>query len=362
MRTATVAISLALSAGCHVISRIDNTRPGAERITHHLDHPTPRRPQVQIGDAGVLRFVEPLECPTERTSEIQNSTEVITGPNIATFVVGMIATSFGAIALAKGSFDRDTPFIIAGAAGLAAGLPLTIGPRLDNTHELRAGAPSAAITTAGPSEPCGERPLAAKQASIAVHGLELNGTVDGKGRFSISPFSVIDAYQVEKLSPWDAIITIDHQAPFTQLVPGGDLAIHAFEFLQHLDVDGAIAPMHLVPGIVPGLLRVSLTSNSSGPMLRIVLSLGNDGPGDATAVRGQIAAQSSMLDSRMLYIGAIKKGATVTRELLLPITPALAAALRDDPLDLSIELRDGHGTAPTAPVKFRGVVMAEAPR
>jgi hypothetical protein len=46
----------------------------------------------------------------------------------------------------------------------------------------------------------------------------------------------------------------------------------------------------------------------------------------------------------------------------LPITPGLAATLRDDPLDLSIELRDGHGTAPAMPVKFRGVVMAEAPR
>lgn len=69
-----------------------------------------------------------------------------------------------------------------------------------------------------------------------------------------------------------------------------------------------------------------------------------------------------MIDSRMMYFGAIKKGMTVTRELLVPISPALAATLRDDPLDLSMELRDAHGTAPTTPVKFRGVVMAEAPR
>ena len=359
MRSAIVAMSL---AGCHVISQIDNTRPGAERVTHHLDHPTPRRPQIEVGDAGTLRFVEPLECPTERTTETENTTEVIRGPNIATFIVGMIATSAGAIVLAKGGFDHNAPLVAGGIAGLAIGVPLTVGPWLDDTHELRSGPAGAQITTAGPSEPCGERPLAAKQASIAVHGIELDGAIDDQGRFSISPFSVIDAYKVEKLPPWDAVITIDRQAPFTQLVAGSDFAIHALEFLKHLDVETGIAPMHLVPGIVAGPLRASLTSNAGGPVLRIVLSLGNDGPGDATAVRGQLAAQSTMIDSRMMYFGAIRKGMTVTRELLVPITPALAATLRDESLDLSMELRDGHGTAPTTPVKFRGVVMAEAPR
>ncbi len=359
MRSAIVAIGL---AGCHVISQVDNTRPGPEHVTHHLDQPSPRRPQIEVGIAGAIRFVEPLECPTERTTDTINTSEVIRGPNIATFIVGMIATSVGAIVLAKGSFDKNGPLIATGGVGLAVGIPLTIGPWLDDTHELHTGAPGAPITVAGQTEPCGERPLAAKLASIAVHGIELDGTIDDKGVFSISPFSVVDAYQVEKLPPWDTVITIDRQAPFTQLVPGGDFAIHALEFLQHLDVDTAIAPMRMVPGIVAGPLRASLTSTASGPVLRIVLSLGNDGPGDATAVRGQLAAQSSMIDSRMMYFGAIKKGMTVTRELLVPISPALAATLRDDPLDLSMELRDAHGTAPTTPVKFRGVVMAEAPR
>ena len=202
----------------------------------------------------------------------------------------------------------------------------------------------------------------AKAATLAVHGLEISGTVDGKGAFSISPFSVVDAYQAETMQPWDAVVTIDGRPPFTQLVPSSELSAHAIEFLRSLDVDTRIAPMHLVPNIVPGLLRVSLTSNAIGPVLRVVLPLQNDGPGDATAVRGQIATQSPMLDGRMMYIGAIKKGEVVSRELLIQITPALAAALRDDPLALAVELRDGHGTAPTTPVRFRGVVMADAPR
>ena len=356
------AAGLVLSTACHVVSELDNTRPGDIRIVHHTDRPTPRHPAVVVGPGGVLRFVEPLECPTEHVVATQNSTEIITGPNIATFIVGVIATSVGAIVLAKGSFDRDALLIGGGATGLVVGGPLAVGPWLDNTRALRADPRGPAITTAGPAVLCGERPLAAKRAAIAVRGLELDGTIDEQGRFSISPFSVIDAYDVATLPPWDTVITIDGKAPFTQLVPGSDLAMQAFAFLQHLDVDTAIAPMRLVPGLVPGLLRVSLTSTSSGPVLRVVLPLSNDGPGDATGVRGQITTQSPQLDGRMIYIGSIKKGSVVTRELLVPITPALAASLRDDPLDLAIMLRDGHGTAPTTPVKFRGVVLAEAPR
>ena len=357
-----VAIGLCLTTACHVVSEIDNTRPGQARIVHHLDQPTPRHPAVVVGPAGVLRFVEPLECPTERTVTTENTTEVITGPNLATFVVGVIATSVGAIVLAKGGFDHDGALIAGGAAGVAVGGALSVGPWLDNTRALRVDPPGPPLTTAGPTELCGERPLAAKAAAIAVRGLELDGAIDAQGRFSISPFSVIDAYEVAQLPPWDAVITVDGKAPFTQLIPGSDLAMQAYAFLKGLDVDAEIAPMRLVPGLVPGLLRVSLTSVGGGPMLRIVLPLSNDGPGDASAVRGQITAQSPMIDGRMIYIGAIKKGSVVTRELLVPLTPALAASLRDDPLDLAILLHDGHGTAPTTPVRFRGVVLAEAPR
>ena len=102
--------------------------------------------------------------------------------------------------------------------------------------------------------------------------------------------------------------------------------------------------------------------HATGPVLRVVLPLSNDGPGVATGVRGQITAQSPLIDGRMIYIGSIQKGQVVTRELLIPIPTALAATLRNDPLDLAIALRDGHGTAPTTPIRFRGAVLAEAPR
>ena len=360
MRRALVAVLL---AGCHVISQVDTTRPGRTETVHHLDQGKVTRQAVLVGEAGTLLFVDHLECPTERRSVTMTTTEITAAPNLATFVVGVIATSVGAIALAKGAFDKDGVFLAVGGAGLAVGLPMAVGPWLSNTHELREQpAPNGVVIAEGTPEPCGTRPLVSRSAVIAVHGLQLAGAIDARGAFAVSPFTVVDAYQVTQLPAWDAVITIDGRPGFTQVIAGNELAVHAFEFLQKLDVDTAIQPMRLVPGLVAGPLRVSLTSDASGPLLRIVLSLTNDGPGDASAVRGQIASQSPLVDSRMIYVGAIKKGATVTRELLIPLDAPTAAILRDDPLDLSIELRDGHGTAPANPVKFRGIVLADAPR
>jgi hypothetical protein len=41
---------------------------------------------------------------------------------------------------------------------------------------------------------------------------------------------------------------------------------------------------------------------------------------------------------------------------------AATDALRNATTDLSIELRDAHGTAPTTPVRFRGTILVDAPR
>lgn len=360
MRRALIAVVL---AGCHVVNQVDETHPTPAKTVHHLQTPTGKRRAILVGDRGTLRFVQLLTCPTEIVAGTQTTTVISHDPNLATFVVGVIATSVGAIALAKGAFDKNAALWIPGAAGLAVGATLAVGPWIGDTKELRAGAEGPSVTTATGSEACGVEPLVGKRATISVHGLSLDGELDAQGNFSVSPFSITDAYQVQSLHDWDAVATVDGGEGFTQVIPGNDIAVHAFEFLQGLDVDTAIKPMHLVPGVVAGTLRVSLTSDARGPLIRIVLPLTNDGPGDATALRGQIAApQSAWLDGRMIYIGGLPKGSTSTRELLVPIPEAVAAALRDDPIDLSIELRDGHGTAPTTPVRFRGVVMADAPR
>jgi hypothetical protein len=52
----------------------------------------------------------------------------------------------------------------------------------------------------------------------------------------------------------------------------------------------------------------------------------------------------------------LARGASVSRELTIPIAPRTAAALRSQVIDLSVELRDGHGTAPSTPVRFHGAL------
>ncbi|MDQ3368451.1 MAG: hypothetical protein M3680_23745, partial [Myxococcota bacterium] len=127
--------------------------------------------------------------------------------------------------------------------------------------------------------------------------------------------------------------------------------------------DATIEPMRLVPGIVAGTLRASLTTTSDGPAVRLVLPLRNDGPGPAWAIRGHVtAAGLPAIDGRILYVGPLAKAATVTRELLIPVTAMAAANLRNATIELAIELRDAHGTAPTTPIRFRGALLVDAPR
>jgi hypothetical protein len=116
-----------------------------------------------------------------------------------------------------------------------------------------------------------------------------------------------------------------------------------------------------VPGIVAGPLRAHLVSGDGGTAVRVVLALHNDGPGDASGLRGQITAPGSpALDGRMIYVGVLARGASVSRELTIPIGPRTAAALRGQVIDLSVELRDGHGTAPSTPVRFHGALSDAA--
>ena len=67
-------------------------------------------------------------------------------------------------------------------------------------------------------------------------------------------------------------------------------------------------------------------------------------------------------EGRVLYVGRLAKGTSITRELLIPLSPQAAMALRGATIDLSIELRDAHATAPATPIRFQGAVLGDAPR
>src|SRR5688572_10939672 len=115
-------LAVALVAGCHVTTRDAVTRPEKTERIRHPEGAIARRPTLVLTDAGRLRFVEPLECPTEEIVTQSTAIEIATRPNLATFVVGVIATGAGIAMTTNGAFGDDpasSPLLYAGVAALA---------------------------------------------------------------------------------------------------------------------------------------------------------------------------------------------------------------------------------------------------
>lgn len=359
-----LAVVLAL-AGCHVIERNEILRPGATQRVRLADA-TPRGATIALTDTGRFRFVEPLECKTEDVVAQVAGTEVVTKPNLATFVVGIIATAVGGIATVRGLSDSDpagSPFTYTGIALVGGGLPFAIGPFVGNRVELVPGAERPAIRKPGPVEPCGERPIAGKTAVLRARGLEIAGRIDADGVFSVSPYALIDAFATTAQT-WEIEATIDDgKQKLSTMIAGPTFVERAKGFLAKAPFDARIEPMRLVPGIVPGALRLSLAATVDGPAIRVVVPLKNDGPGPAWAVRAHLVAPAApAIDGRILYAGHLPKGDVREHEMMIPINDAAASTLRNAQIDVSLELHDAHGTAPTTPIRFRGPILVDAPR
>jgi len=357
-----------LACACHHTVRTETTRPGKVERIQHPEGAIAHRPTLVLTEAGLLRFIEPLECPTEEIVETVAGTETATEPNLATFIVGVIATGVGGVMTVRGlsSDDRSNPSTFGGIAAVGVGLPLAIGPWIGTRTVLTPGPPSAPVRRPGPSEPCGDRPLAARSATLTIRGIEVHGTVDRDGVFGVSPYQLVDAYDAKQIPAWDVSALIDAEGgprTVTTVIEGGALATRAPAFLSAAkSFDSKIEPLRLVPAIVAGTLRVSLTTTADGPALRIVLPIKNEGPGEAWAVRGLIASSNKALDGRELYVGHLAQGAALARELLIPLTVQAVDTIKGSSIEVSLELRDAHGTAPQTPVRFRGTVLGDAPR
>lgn len=350
-------------AGCHVTQTTELARPNVTARVAHTERAIAQSPQLVITEGGSFRFVEPLLCPTTETVTIDRGRERAIRPNLATFVVGVIATGVGgvlAITGASGDEPASDPLTYAGAGGLAIGLPLAIGPWIGNRTIEVSGTLATTETRAGAMVPCGDRPLGARAARLSVAGTEVYGAIAADGTFEVSPFTLVDAFGAA--TPLDITAAVDGARTLSAQFDGATLASHAPAFLARADFDAAIEPMRLVPGIVAGPLRASLTSTATGAALRVVVTMTNDGPGDAYALRGHVVSETRAIDGRVVYVGRLAKGARATRELLIPLAPDDAALLRGSAIRLFVELHDAHGTVPAAPLKYEGAVLGDAPR
>ncbi len=361
---------LVVATGCHVTSQLEISRPGAHHRVEHRDHPVAKQPTIVLTDAGMLRFVEALECPTEELIDQQQTIETHRDPNLAAFVVGIAATAVGAIVFTAAALGKDpsgSPLLYAGGLGLVVGLPLAVGPWVGGTTDLELGKPLPPVSQPGPNMACGEHPIVAPSATVTINDTDVHGKIDPDGVFSVSPYELLDAFETRNLRPWNVSAALDAgngaTTVISAVIDGTALGDHARGWLTAARwLDQRVEPMRVVPGIVAGTLRVSLTMTKDGPAIRVVLPLHNDGPGEAWAVRGQIASSVRALDARMIYVGHLGKGEAVSREILIPVAADVGSMIRGATVMVSVELRDAHGTAPVTPVRFNGQVLVDLPR
>ena len=206
---------------------------------------------------------------------------------------------------------------------------------------------------------CGELPLAGRRATLRVGELRLVGAVAVDGRFAVSPFTIIDAYDLPHRPPAPAAIELERadgsRLQLEAILDPATLAPARDAYLTALGVEPRIEALRKVPRLAATNLTVTRThADDGGAAVRIGVVLANDGPGDAWGVRGTLSADNADLDGRYLYIGHVAAKATITASVVVPLSNA---TVRFDQIGLAMLLRDAHATVPRAPIEFRGVVM-----
>ena len=327
--------------------------------------PRPRAPIVTVHPDGKFAFVEPLVCDVPEQTELENSTQVTARPNMGVLVVGIVATSLGIIGMAAAGAGHDPggdPLLYAGIAGAAVGLPLVIGPLIGNGVENIPGS-TQTITKRVVTAPCGEQPLAGQTATMTINAFHAYGAITN-GEFSLSPFLWVDAFAVGPMPGLSITANVDDngkRTPITSIIDPSALITARDEFLATSGIDIHVEPFKKLARIEAGLVHATRTTVNGVPTLRIVLPLTNIGPGEAWQVRGLVTAEDAEIDGRVMYIGHIANGATAQGEIDVVMSPALAKALDDASIDLSVVLHDAYNSVSSAPVRYRGAVLNDFP-
>lgn len=344
---------LACLAACHVRERNEVHRPIVFETVVRPETAVPGAPVIAWTDDGRLRFAEPLACASEERYRLHTTIETTVRPNLATLTIGVITSGLGGVMLATGLLSRhpgSSPYTSLGGAGVVIGLPLAIGPFVNTGVEAEDQPESSPLRRDGPRVPCGDRPLAARAATIRASGLEIYGAVDASGVFAVSPFDWLDAFTTEPIQATELVADVDvggRSRTLKLVVDHATFVAHAQRWRAHA-ATSTIKPLTVIPNLSVDAASAQLANGA----LRVALAIRNTGAGASYALRGQITAPDApAVDGRMLYIGALEPRTGRTSHFDIAIAPAAFAAMRGAPLDFTIELRDAYGTAPTTPIK-----------
>jgi hypothetical protein len=366
IRASLILASASIWHACHVQQRVADTTRGATTLVVDQLTATGGTARIAVTDRGRWRFEVPLMCTAQQYVEFQNNEIVTTEPNMATFVVGIVAGAVGGVLTARGvlsEFNRNNPLNYAGPIALATGVSLVAGPWFGNGQTDVSGRvekkPVGKVQV-----PCGTRPIPGRTAQIEFRSTKLFGTVNDNGEFSVSPFQTADVFDLATMQGWDvraSLQTQDGDLSFANVIDVSVLAPLREVFLSGADFDSRIEPVGVIPRFEPPAITARLTNVGDAVALRIILSVANQG-GDSWALRARIESSLPDVNGRLLYFGHVAKGQTVVRELLVPLAPDVADRVRGSQLDLSAQLLDAYGTAPAMPVRLSGIVLNDMPR
>jgi hypothetical protein len=365
---ACAACAAIVSGACHVTSRYQDTRRGETRRELAPDAvPRALPPSMEVSEDGRFRFVEPFVCQMVTVTDLATFDVERRSPNVATLVVGVIATSLGGVALAAGVSADDpssSPLPYVGAAGLAVGLPFAIGPLIGNST---AREPTDMKELRAPSgeDDCGTKPLPGKRATVSWSGLRVVGSIDADGYFGVSPFAFVDAFDVGQIPAMVLQIEIEQEGgkiPMEVVLDAAALAGARDGYFKRTAVDATIEELRKVPRLHAGTLRVSRVRRDDERGVRLVMPLVNDGPGDAYGVRLSVNTPNPEIDGRYIYVGHVPPKSSLEIDTIIPISDEADRALSSDETEISVIVRDAHQTAPDAPVRFRGRVLPDPSR
>ena len=358
---AEMIVTAAVLAACHVTATSEITRTQPTRTWLDRPHATATGSAIVLDARGHLRFVETLVCPAEAVTHVEPERHRRVRPNLAAFVVGVVATATGAIATLTGVGGDDPaarPVTWGGVALVGVGLPLAIGPWLGTGSRVDYPPARSERRALGPA-PCGERSTGATSATLAIGDHTVFGRVDAEGRLSVSVFSWIDAFAAGGSGAFAVRAELTHGAvrAIEGVVQATAVAAARDDFLTAAGTDARVEPLRQVPRVtVTGMLVEH--QGGAEPGLKIRVRVENAGPGEVWRLRATIGSAIPELDGRIIYIGHVPPRAGTGGETWIPLAPATYKAVVGATLELTARLADAHGVVSDQPVPWRGVPLA----
>jgi hypothetical protein len=356
-----LALVLSAAAGCHVTTRTELTRTVASRAEPDQAQARAQPPTIVLADGG-FRFIEPLVCPSVVIAEVEPEIQRKREPNVATFVVGVLAVAGGAIAAVSGLSSDDpgsNPLTYGGATLAGVGLPFAIGPWFGNQVDHEPGTPRTERRSGGEIA-CGSRGFGGGAAMLTIGERQIYADIGDDGAFKSSPFTWIDAFDPTGGAAFAVRAELAGRTSWRvieKVFDAGALAPWRDGFLAATRLDVGVEPLRALPRVTTGTPRVAHVLLGRQPALHVVLPVQNTGPGDAWQVRATIVAASPELDGRILYIGRVAANGAGFGEVWIPLSPDADEEFQRGTIELGFRLVDAHATMPAAPIRFRGEIV-----